>query len=63
MDDGEMNIKQIVGRLSNPDRKRKGDFRLSFRKAEIENMELCLDRREGANANTASTSRTCIWTA
>ena len=47
MDDGEMNIKQIVGRLSNPDRKRKGDFRLSFRKAEIENMELCLDRREG----------------
>ena len=47
MDDGEMNIKQIVGRLSNPDRKRKGDFRLSFRKAEIENMEMCLDRREG----------------
>ena len=49
MPDGEMNIKQIVARLSNPGRKRKGEFRLSLKSASIENMELCLDRNEERN--------------
>ena len=42
--EGEMNIKQVVGRLSDPDRPRKGNFRLSLRKASIVGMELCLER-------------------
>ena len=33
--DGEMNIKQIVNRISDPDKPRKGNFRLSLRKASI----------------------------
>ena len=41
---GEMNIKQIVDRLSNPDREKKGNFRLSLRKASIDGMDLCLER-------------------
>lgn len=41
---GEMNIKQIVNRISNPDKPKKGNFRLSLRKASIENMDLCLER-------------------
>ena len=49
MPDGEMNIKQIVARLSNLGRKRKGEFRLSLKSASIENMELCLDRNEERN--------------
>lgn len=46
MPDGEMNIRQIVMRLTNPDRKRKGEFRLTLKKASIRNMELCIDRTE-----------------
>ena len=42
--DGEMNIKQIVNRISDPDKPRKGNFRLSLRKASIEGMDLCLER-------------------
>ena len=41
---GEMNIKQLVDRISNPDRERKGNFRLSLKNASIENMDLCLER-------------------
>ena len=41
---GEMNIKQIVERISNPDRPKKGNFRLSLKKASIEGMDLCLER-------------------
>ena len=44
MPDGEMNIKQIVDRLSDPDKPKKGNFRLSLKKASIENMDLCLER-------------------
>ena len=41
---GEMNIKQIVDRISDPDKPKKGNFRLSLKKASIENMDLCLER-------------------
>lgn len=46
---GEMNIKQIVNRISDPDKPKKGNFRLSLRKASIENMDLCLERLEHRN--------------
>ncbi len=46
MPDGEMNIRQIVMRLTNPDRERQGEFRLSLKKASIRNMEICIDRTE-----------------
>jgi len=42
--EGEMNIKQISNRISDPDKPRKGNFRLSLRKASIEGMDLCLER-------------------
>ena len=41
---GEMNIKQIVDRISDPDREKKGNFRLRLRKASIDGMDLCLER-------------------
>lgn len=41
---GEMNIKQLVARLSDPDRERKGNFRLSVRRASILDMEFCLEK-------------------
>lgn len=44
--DGEMNIKQIVNRISDPDRPRKGNFGLVLRKASISGMELCIERQE-----------------
>ena len=44
MPDGEMNIKQIVSRISDPDKPRKGNFKLSVSRASIENMDLCLER-------------------
>ncbi len=47
--DGEMNIKQIVDRLSNPDKPKKGNFSLSLKKATIENMDFCLERLERRN--------------
>lgn len=43
---GEMNIKQIVNRISNPDRKKAGNFQLSLKQATIKNMDLCLERLE-----------------
>ncbi|MDE5906316.1 MAG: hypothetical protein K2G66_01610, partial [Alistipes sp.] len=42
--EGEMNIKQVVNRISDPDRPRKGNFRLALREASIADMELCLER-------------------
>lgn len=45
MENGDMNIKQVVDRLSNPHRKGKGDFRLHFGKLSVENLTFCLDRR------------------
>ena len=47
--EGEMNIKQIVARLSDPDRERKGNFKLRLRKASITGMDLCLERLEHRN--------------
>ena len=44
MPDGEMNIKQIVNRISDPDKPKKGNFKLSLKQASIENMDLCLER-------------------
>ena len=44
MPDGEMNIKQIVNRISDPDKPKKGNFKLSLKRASIENMDLCLER-------------------
>lgn len=49
MPDGEMNIKQIVSRISDPDKPKKGNFRLSLKKASIENMDLCLERLDRRN--------------
>ena len=46
MPDGEMNIKQIVSRISDPDKPRKGNFKLSISRASIENMDLCLERTD-----------------
>ena len=42
--EGVMNIKQIVDRLSDPDKPKKGNFRLTLHRATIENMELCIER-------------------
>lgn len=61
--EGEMNIKQIVNRISDPDKPRKGNFRLSLRKASIEGMDLCLERLTRRDPNSASTSATCTSTA
>ena len=44
--EGEMNIKQIVNRIADPDRPKKGNFSLSIRKASIRDMELCLERQK-----------------
>ena len=44
MPDGVMNVKQIVNRISDPDKPRKGNFRLPLRKASIEGMDLRLER-------------------
>lgn len=43
---GEMNIKQLIARLSDPDRERKGNFRLSIRHASILDMTFCLEKLE-----------------
>ena len=42
--EGVMNIKQLIDRLSDPDKPKKGAFRLAIRKATIRDMELCLER-------------------
>ncbi|MDE5622612.1 MAG: hypothetical protein K2I59_06465, partial [Alistipes sp.] len=42
--DGVMNIKQIVDRLSDPDKPKKGKFLLTLRRASIENMQLRIER-------------------
>ncbi|MDE7122784.1 MAG: hypothetical protein K2N93_00295, partial [Alistipes sp.] len=47
--EGVMNIKQVVARLSDPDKPKKGNFRLALRKASIEGMELCLEKAEPRN--------------
>ena len=41
--EGEMNIKQVVNRLTNPNRVKKRPFRLNISSAKIRNLELCLE--------------------
>ena len=41
---GEMNIKQVVNRLTNPDREKKGTFRLSIDEVAVHGMELRIER-------------------
>ncbi len=48
MPDGVMNIKQVVDRLSRPDRKKKGDFRLTIGRLEVDTMEFRLQKRDTA---------------
>ncbi len=47
--DGEMNIKQIIDRMSNPNGEKSGNFRLSLKKAAIEDLDFCLERLERRN--------------
>ncbi len=48
MPDGVMNIKQVVDKLSRPDRKRKGNFGLTIGRLEIDTMEFRLQKRDTA---------------
>ena len=41
--EGEMNIKQVVSRLTNPDKEKKNPLHLTIRSATIRNMEFCLE--------------------
>lgn len=47
--DGVMNIKQLVDRLSNPDKPKKGNFKLTISSASIDSMELWIERLEHRN--------------
>ncbi len=47
--EGEMNIKQVVNRISNPNRERKGNFKLRLRRASIGDMEFRLERLQPRN--------------
>lgn len=47
--EGEMNIKQVVSRISDPDRPKKGKFKLSIRKASLVDTDFCLFRLERRN--------------
>lgn len=42
---GEMNVRQLVARLSNPDKPKKGTFRLSLDDVAINDLELRIERR------------------
>lgn len=47
---GEMNIRQVVQRIADPNRKKKGgDFNLAMRDLQIEEMTLWIERREHRN--------------
>ena len=46
---GEMNIKQVVSRLTNPDRKKKGRFRLSIDEVAVHGLEVRIERLEHRN--------------
>ncbi len=49
MPDSVMNIKQIIERISNPEREKKGDFRLSISALAVENMEFRLEKLQHRN--------------
>ena len=44
--DGVMNIKQVVARLSNKDKEKKGDFALGINDVRIEDFSLVIERKE-----------------
>ncbi len=46
---GEMNIRAVVQRISNPDRKKKGNFYLLLSDASIDQMELRIERQQHRN--------------
>lgn len=46
---GEMNVRQLVARLSNPDKPKKGLFRLSLDDVAINDLELRIERRVHRN--------------
>ena len=48
-DDSVMNIKQVVDRLSNPDRERKGNFRLSISSLKADSLNVTIERLEHRN--------------
>ena len=47
--DGEMNIRAVVQRISNPNRKKKGKFFLELNDASLEQMELLIERQQHRN--------------
>ena len=47
--DSVMNIKQLIERLSNPDKPKKGNFKLTISSASIDSMELRIERLEHRN--------------
>ncbi len=46
---GEMNIRQVVQRLANPNREKKGNFRLAIGDLQVEDMTLHIERLEHRN--------------
>ncbi len=49
MPDGDMNIKQLINRITNPDRERKGNFKLRMSHASVKDMSLRIERRRHRN--------------
>ncbi len=47
--EGEMNIRQVVMRMTNPDKPKKGKFHLELRDARVEDMTLVIERLEHRN--------------
>lgn len=48
-EEGEMNIRQVVKRMSNPNREKKGNLHLVMNNLQIEDMTLWIERREHRN--------------
>lgn len=46
---GDMNIKQVVNRISNPEREKKGRFHLELRDADISNFDVIIEQQEHRN--------------
>ncbi len=47
--EGEMNIRQVVQRMKNPEKPKKGNFRLELRDAAVENMALHIEHLQHRN--------------
>lgn len=46
---GDMNIKQITDRLSNPDKPQTGNFKLTILSADLDDVDFCLESRDRKN--------------